>query len=63
MNPKEFFSRLLLHASYALTCLVGCLIIGEWLIPGSVLTHIHLMRLIILTLVIIFLSPHTKSNV
>ncbi|MDP3793754.1 MAG: hypothetical protein Q8R07_03305 [Candidatus Uhrbacteria bacterium] len=46
MDIKEFFSRLLLHASYALMCLIGCLIIGEWLVPGSVLTHFNFIWLI-----------------
>lgn len=37
MTTRQFFRRLFFHLAAASTTLIGCLFLGEWLVPGSVL--------------------------
>ena len=55
MSISEFLRRFLYHTTSAATALVGLLVVGEWLVPGSVLPFFNLIdAVLVLTALILF---------
>jgi membrane protein implicated in regulation of membrane protease activity len=52
---REFLRRFLWHAAHATAILSLVLLIGEILVPGSVLPYIHLPALIVFSFILMML--------